>query len=91
MKVEVERLRFFVFVARKKEKKPKRKKSQKTSLLPLSSYQLRHLDVRLEVALECAEQDLALARLEPVDHAGDGAVFVCCLEKKKKSRGRQKR
>ena len=40
------------------------------------THQLRDLDVGLEIALERAEEDLALARLEPVDHAGDGAV-VC--------------
>ena len=38
--------------------------------------ELRDLDVGPEVALERAEEDLSLARLEPVDHAGDGALQV---------------
>lgn len=43
------------------------KKNQKT-------HELRDLDVGLQIALESAEEDLSLARLEPVDHAGDGAA-----------------
>ena len=34
---------------------------------------MRDLDVLLQVALEGAEEDLALPGLEPVDDAGDGA------------------
>jgi len=38
--------------------------------------QLRDLDVLLQIALERAEDDLALPRLEAVDEAGDGALEV---------------
>jgi hypothetical protein len=52
------------------------KKNQKT-------HELRDLDVGLQIALESAEEDLSLARLEPVDHAGDGAAERRVLTLKK--------
>lgn len=39
-----------------------------------------HLDVLFEVALEAAVQDLALTRLETVNHRGDGALQVSTAE-----------
>lgn len=39
-----------------------------------------HLDILLDVALEAAEQDLALARLEAVHHVWDGALQVSAGE-----------
>jgi len=40
------------------------------------THELRDLDVALQVPLERAEQDLALPRLEPVDHARDRPLEV---------------
>lgn len=39
-----------------------------------------HLDILLDIALEAAEQDLALARLQAVDHVWDGALQVSAGE-----------
>ena len=65
-KVEVE-LFFFRFSSVFPSIALSSKKNQKT-------HELRDLDVGLQIALESAEEDLSLARLEPVDHAGDGAA-----------------
>lgn len=35
-----------------------------------------HLDILAEVPLEAAKQDLPLARLEAIQHGGDGALKV---------------
>lgn len=37
---------------------------------------IHHLNILAEVPLEAAKQDLPLARLEAIQHGGDGALKV---------------